>query len=77
MNNSDNRKVLVQQLKDAAAELDLARQHFLVAADHLENNLIPRFGAHVLAANGHLSKVEKLRNAISETHAEHSVPRAD
>jgi hypothetical protein len=77
MNDTDQRKILIQQLKDAAAELDLARQHFLVAAEHLEDNLIPRFGAHVLAANGHLSKAEKLRDAISETHAAHSVPRAD
>jgi hypothetical protein len=77
MNDPENRKVLIQQFKDAAAELDLARQHFLVASEHLENNLIPRFGAHVLAANGHLSKAMKLRDAVSEAHAAHSFPRAD
>lgn len=72
-----NRKDIIPLLDQAAQELDLARQHMLVVAEHVRNEEVPRFGAHVLAANGHIINATDLRDQISKILAAHSAPTAD
>lgn len=77
MNIEDDREVTRKMLEEMAAELDLSRKHILVAVDHIRNNEIPRFGAHVLAANGHIVTATNLRDKISQLHAVWSNPSAE
>jgi hypothetical protein len=64
-------------LDQLAGELETARQHVLVAKQHAEGGQVPRFGAHMLAAEGHLAIARNLREQIAQVHSAHSIASAD
>ena len=75
MKKESRRIEIIPLLDEIAEELRLAREHVLVAKQHAENGEVPRFGAHMLSAEGHLAAASHLRQAVAKIHAAHSVPR--
>lgn len=63
---------LAADLRAAAEAFDLARKHCLIAAEHLEENLLARTGAHAFAARGDLARGLVALDAAAETFAAHS-----
>jgi len=58
-----------QQYEAAAAELDRAAKHLRWTAEHFRIKEAPRARAHVVAAQGHLSKVDKQLRELAELHS--------
>jgi hypothetical protein len=74
MKAHSKRKNIFPILDEIAEELRLAREHVLVAKQHAENGEVPRFGAHMLSAEGHLTAANQLRQTVAKIHAAHSTP---
>ena len=68
------RKDILPLLEEIAEELRLAREHVLVAKQHAEIGEVPRFGAHMLSAEGHLAAANQSRQTVAKIHAAHSKP---
>ena len=54
--------------EQAAEELEQARKHCLVAADHLRNRLVPRGAAHAWAAQGHVLAAQEHLDEQAKAH---------
>jgi hypothetical protein len=74
---SDPREEAARQYEDAAAELQLAAEHCLVASRHFSEGVVPRGAAHAWAARGHVLNAEALLDERAREHASRSVPRVD
>jgi hypothetical protein len=59
-------------LRDAAEALDRAAAHCRIAADHLDEGLVPRMGAHAFAARGDLDRGRAALDAAARAHATHA-----
>lgn len=75
MTVQSKRRDIIPLLEEIAEELKQAREHVLVAKRHAENGEVPRFGAHMLSAEGHLAAASQIRQAAARIHASHSVPK--
>lgn len=58
-----------ERLNLIAKELDQAKEHALVAANHFTASEVPRACAHTLAVQGHLSAVMELLSEVAKLHA--------
>jgi hypothetical protein len=76
MTAQSKRKDIFPLLEEIAEELRLAREHVLVARQHAEKGEVPRFGAHMLSAEGHLAAASQIRQTVAKIHATHSTPTA-
>ncbi len=53
----------------AAAELETAARHCRIAAQHFEDQLVPRGCAHGFAALGHVAEAQERLVAATRLHA--------
>jgi hypothetical protein len=66
---SEQRAEIARQLERIAAEFEMAAKHAKVAARHIQGGEIPRFAAHVLAAQGHAFNAAQIVEDIAKLHA--------
>lgn len=70
---SETRTEAARHLEQVATELETAARHVRVAARHIQTGEIPRFAAHLLAAQGHVILATRTIEEIAVIHASKAV----